>query len=637
MAKYLDMNGVAYLLVRVREIVEDVTSGALDLTDYVTRTELQNELNSLNINIDLSKYVTTEALTTALASYVKPSALASYVKTSTLTSTLANYATTEQLEDCLQESDLVGYATETFVTNAINNAQLDSGDGTSIDLSIYATKTDLENKADKTHTHDNYATKEYVSSAINELDIDVDLTNYYTKTQTDAAITAAQPDLSDFATEAYVNEKIENIEIIGEKDISYGKEEPTDKTLVWINPEGSVTEYATVEYVDDAVSRIDVSGVEIDLTGYVKEADLSIALNNKASLNHTHSEYLTEHQDISGKADINHTHSQYLTQHQDISGKAEKVHTHKMSDITDYTAPTVDLSGYYTKTQVDTKIAEAKLEGEGVDLSGYALKDHTHSQYLTSHQDISGKSDVGHKHTLSDITNYSAPNLTNYATKTYVQEQIDALEVTGAGGVGKADSNTKAEIFNDYTNNVASADYAHAEGKKTTASGRYSHAEGNETTASGDWSHAEGQNTKAEGVKSHAEGHFSQAISEASHAEGSSTKAKGKYSHAEGINTTASGEAQHVQGRYNIEDTANRYAHIVGNGKFNTNTLSNDYSNCHTLDWNGNAWFKGKVFVGGTSMDDATELGSGSGGGLTEDEVNALIDIKLGVIENGTY
>lgn len=74
-----------------------------------------------------------------------------------------------------------------------------------------------------------------------------------------------------------------------------------------------------------------------------------------------------------------------------------------------------------------------------------------------------------------------------------------------------------------------------------------------------------------------------------SHAEGYHTEASGTYSHAEGRNTVASSDYQHVQGKYNIEDSAGVYAHIVGNG---TESKS---SNCHTIDWNGNAWFSGTI------------------------------------------
>ena len=160
-----------------------------------------------------------------------------------------------------------------------------------------------------------------------------------------------------------------------------------------------------------------------------------------------------------------------------------------------------------------------------------------------------------------------------------------------------------AEQFNHYLNK-ATGSKSHAEGSSTTASGAMSHAEGYDTlacardshaegyytVASGDNSHAEGYHTVASGDNSHAEGGSTKAHGISSHAEGGNTIAKGYYSHAEGLNTIATTYAQHVQGKYNIEDTENKYAHIVGNG-----TSVDNLSNAHTLDWNGNAWFKGKI------------------------------------------
>ena len=138
-------------------------------------------------------------------------------------------------------------------------------------------------------------------------------------------------------------------------------------------------------------------------------------------------------------------------------------------------------------------------------------------------------------------------------------------------------------------NTTASRRCAHAEGYETTASGDYSHAECYMTTASGNYSHAEGYETTASGDYSHTEGYKTTASAGRSHAEGYMTTASGNYSHAEGYVTIASGLYQHVYGRYNIEDTANKYVHIVGNGD------SGNKSNAHTLDWEGNAWYGGKV------------------------------------------
>lgn len=79
--------------------------------------------------------------------------------------------------------------------------------------------------------------------------------------------------------------------------------------------------------------------------------------------------------------------------------------------------------------------------------------------------------------------------------------------------------------------------------------------------------------------------------------------ASGDYTHAEGEGTIAQSKHQHVQGKYNIEDTSDAYAHIIGNGDTNQSR-----SNAHTVDWSGNAWFAGKVYVGGTSQNDAVPL-----------------------------
>lgn len=64
--------------------------------------------------------------------------------------------------------------------------------------------------------------------------------------------------------------------------------------------------------------------------------------------------------------------------------------------------------------------------------------------------------------------------------------------------------------------------------------------------------------------------------------------ADGVAAHSEGIGTIAIGQAQHVQGKYNLEN--GQYAHIVGNGVNEENR-----SNAHTLDWDGNAWYKGTL------------------------------------------
>jgi hypothetical protein len=134
-------------------------------------------------------------------------------------------------------------------------------------------------------------------------------------------------------------------------------------------------------------------------------------------------------------------------------------------------------------------------------------------------------------------------------------------------------------------------------------------------------SHAEGRGTLSYGTDSHAEGEKTYAYGAASHAEGGSAKAIGDYSHAEGLWTIAVGHTQHAQGEYNIEDSDNKYAHIVGNGVSDVQR-----SNAHTLDWEGNAWYAGDVYVKSTS---GTHEDEGSKKLATEDYVKSYIETTL--------
>jgi len=187
---------------------------------------------------------------------------------------------------------------------------------------------------------------------------------------------------------------------------------------------------------------------------------------------------------------------------------------------------------------------------------------------------------------------------------------VTALEASGDGsfaeGVGTIARNIAAHAEGFGT--TASGEYSHAEGESCIASGKRSHTEGNTTTASGINAHAEGNATVASGNRSHVEGNESAAEGDDSHAEGIMTAASGVASHAEGYNTRAASQYQHVQGRYNVVDGQNVYAHIVGNGTTTSGGSGSgssggaaNRSNAHTLDWSGNAWFSGNVFVGSNS------------------------------------
>lgn len=184
---------------------------------------------------------------------------------------------------------------------------------------------------------------------------------------------------------------------------------------------------------------------------------------------------------------------------------------------------------------------------------------------------------------------------TDETAKDFIKNKPDVMEKSNPVATGSFSMNRQA--------GTTIGNYSHAEGQSGTASGTASHAEGRSTRAIAAYSHAEGIATQATASSAHAEGYATVASGAYSHAEGQDSKARGLRSHAEGYHTIARGDSSHVQGKCNIDDSEDKYAHIVGNG-----TSDSNRSNAHTLDWEGNAWFAGNVKVGGTSYDDADDL-----------------------------
>lgn len=183
----------------------------------------------------------------------------------------------------------------------------------------------------------------------------------------------------------------------------------------------------------------------------------------------------------------------------------------------------------------------------------------------------------------------------NYCTKEGSQNTLDK----------------KNRVSSDYFNGY----YSHVEGNYNKAMGIASHAEGGIAllTLSEGQSPKLNKNTSPrtvigqQGDEITCVGNL--AYGDASHAEGYKTSAIGNVSHSEGFRTIARGKNQHVQGKYNIEDTEEKYSHIVGNGSGDSNR-----SNAYTLDWDGNGQYQGDVIAYAFSE--------------TEDEKISLLGVK---------
>lgn len=173
-------------------------------------------------------------------------------------------------------------------------------------------------------------------------------------------------------------------------------------------------------------------------------------------------------------------------------------------------------------------------------------------------------------------------------------KDLGILNSLGMNRIGKIGTGSVSLGYN----NVANNDFSTALGVNTSAIAPATLAHGGHCVASANYSHAEGYGTESSGMYSHSEGIMTLATGQGTHAEGFYTVASGLRSHAEGSYTLASSQYQHVEGKFNVEDKANKYAHIVGNG-----TSKTARKNAHTLDWSGNAWFAGKVTQEGTPTD----------------------------------
>ncbi len=255
-----------------------------------------------------------------------------------------------------------------------------------------------------------------------------------------------------------------------------------------------------------------------------------------------------------------------------------------------------------------TKALKNYSHAEGQETEALAIASHAEGQWTNAEGDASHAEGQGsltydrasHAEGISTKASAEAAHAEGQGTKALaIASHAEGYSTEACGTASHAEGlSTKAK-----------SDYSHAEGRETEASSEAAHAEGDGTRALGYGAHAEGVQTKAS-AHAHAEGNGTKATGTASHAEGYYTEAIGRYSHAEGFRTIATVDDQHVRGRYNA---IGNYADIVGNG-----TSEEDRRNAYTLDWDGNAWFAGKITVGENNEEIVTD---------------AALNLKLGDIE----
>ena len=174
-------------------------------------------------------------------------------------------------------------------------------------------RAELENKANKYHEHEEYATKIYVNTLINNFDIndfdmsdfatkedvedavanieipDVDLSNYATKDYVAEQIANADPvvDLSNYALKADIPTKVSQLENDAEF-ISYYDLCLKDENGDFVVDENGdhilknfITKTDAQEMIDEAVLGLEGDGTPVDLSAYQTKTDNTLSTTNK--------------------------------------------------------------------------------------------------------------------------------------------------------------------------------------------------------------------------------------------------------------------------------------------------------------------------------------------------------------------
>lgn len=169
-----------------------------------------------------------------------------------------------------------------------------------------------------------------------------------------------------------------------------------------------------------------------------------------------------------------------------------------------------------------------------------------------------------------------------------------------------------AEIFNDYTHNVATGNFSHSEGKQNTVNGEASHAEGYGNTINA--------------IHAHAEGHTNTVSADDSHAEGQGNSVSGEYAHVEGYNTNVLSNAGHAEGNTTIVSAVN--SHAEGNSTYVHSTAENSHTE-------GTGSYTKGVNSHAENSSYANGKNSHSGGEATAGGVNSFAHGVKGTLASG--
>lgn len=277
----------------VNEAISAIEFPTTDLTDYATKKYVDDAIDGVEIpKVDFTGYATETYVDNKVADLVNsaPEALNTVGELAAalenhedaydaLLETVGSKATKAELENMKAEidsetdkfyiADDAGNIIVSIDENGVNTTTVTA-------QNIVVNGNDVEEHIDNTDIHVTAAEKEYwnkksdFSGSYNDLTdkpVATDLSNYYTKSEVDTAISNVDIDMTGYATEEYVTTAIENIDFPGADLSDYYTKDETDTAIESVKEELSesiISEAEDWKIVDNngnIIATIDANGI----------------------------------------------------------------------------------------------------------------------------------------------------------------------------------------------------------------------------------------------------------------------------------------------------------------------------------------------------------------------------------------
>ena len=328
---------------------EKIGTTEIDLTNYYTKTQTDSAISAA-INTALADYSTTtqmtSAITAALASYYTKSEvdalIANFITAST--QSLSYYSLTSETYTQAEVQQLIA-AVKQFQYQSVSVLPTASASTMNIIYLVPASSPSTQNTKDEyitISTTNEMQETEYSWEKIGTTAID--LSNYYTKSQTDSAIsTAINTALADYSTTSQVSALISTA--VSAAIANYYTKSQVDSLIANFITK-SVDDLVNYYLKSDTYTKAEVNTLIAAINQFTYQAVSTLPTASASTMNII---YLVP----SSNPDTQNVKDEYIT----ISSTNEQ-------DVTTYSweligSTAIDLSNYYTKTQTDTAISTA--------------------------------------------------------------------------------------------------------------------------------------------------------------------------------------------------------------------------------------------------------------------------------------